>query len=188
MKRKKTTGLKSITFIFALVIFISSAYYLNFLNLPTGSSVNILKPSSVEVFFSPEDNNDLKVINLIDSANKSIDIAMYSFTLDKIGQAVVRAKQRGVKVRVVVEKQQVSKYSEYWRLIENNVSVFNDSNYAFMHDKFAVIDGEIVLTGSYNWTKHATYYNNENLLIIRNKEIAFKYEKEFEKIYLKASE
>ena len=188
MRRKKTSSFKSIIFIFILVIAVSSVYYNNFFEAPTGSSVNALNANSVQVFFSPDGNCDEHVIQAINSANNSIDIAMYSFTLDEIGEAVVKAKQRGVRVRVVVEKQQVSKYSEYWRMIENNVSVFNDTNSGFMHDKFAVIDGKIVLTGSYNWTKHATYSNNENLIIINSKEVASEYEQEFERIYSEAKQ
>ncbi len=180
-RRKKSIHLTSIL---TLVIIFSFAYFFNL--IPFQNQTQSIQPDSTQVFFSPEDNCDLKVIQLIDSANESIDIAVYSFTLDSIGDAVIRAKKRGVKVRVVTEKQQVSQYSEYWKLLNEGIEVFNDSNSAFMHDKFAVIDGKIVLTGSYNWSRQATERNNENLIIIYSEEIASEYEKEFEKIFEEA--
>ncbi len=187
MARRKSS---SVLILLILIFLVGASYYAGFFEVPSeNQSKQVqLSANSVQVFFSPEDSCDKKVVALIDSANKSIDVAMYSFTLNDIGQALANAQKRGVKVRVVVEKQEVSSYSQYWNLIKNNVSVLNDSNSAYMHDKFAVIDGKIVLTGSYNWSKHATYSNNENLIVINNKEVASEYENEFEKIYSEAKQ
>ena len=145
-----------------------------------------VQTDSIEVYFCPEANCNLRVIEEINSATDSIDVAIYSFTLDEIGDALLSAHNRGVKVRVVFEKQQVSQYSEYWELLESGVEVLNDSNSVYMHNKFAVIDGKIVLTGSYNWSQQATDRNDENLLIIRNSEIADKYKEEFQEIFLES--
>jgi len=176
MKLKTTVLLVIITAI------ITSAYY----EANTSNNTICSSNTKYSVFFCPEQECDSALISVLDSANTSIHAAVYSFTLDNIGDALVRAKQRGVDVKVIVEKTQVSKYSEYWKLMKNNITVLNDSNPDYMHDKFVIIDGQIVATGSYNWTKHATYYNNENLLIIWSKELAEKYEREFEKIFNKA--
>ena len=186
-RRKKSSSVLVLVILFCLV---AAGYYLGFFEVPSQQQSRQvqLSANSVQVFFSPEDGCDKKVIALINSANDSVDVAMYSFTLNDIGQALINAQKRGVRVRVVVEKQEVSKYSQYWNLIKNNVSVLNDSNSAYMHNKFAVIDGRIVLTGSYNWSKHATYSNNENLIVINNREVASEYENEFEKIYSEAKQ
>ena len=142
---------------------------------------------SIEIYFCPENNCHLRVIEEIDKAENSIQIAIYSFTLDELGDALIDASDRGVKIQIVFEKQQVSKYSEYWNLLDqSNIEVLNDTNSALMHNKFAIIDGKIVLTGSYNWSKQATERNDENLLIIRNQEIADKYKEEFQEIYLES--
>ena len=187
MARRKSS---SVLILLVLIFLVGASYYAGFFEVPSQqqSKQVQLSANSIQVFFSPEDSCDKKVIALIDSANKSIDVAMYSFTLNDVGQALINAQKRGVKVRVVVEKQEVSQYSQYWNLIKNNVSVLNDSNSAYMHDKFAIIDGKIVITGSYNWSKHATYVNNENLIVINNREVASEYEREFEKIYSEARE
>jgi len=57
------------------------------------------------------------------------------------------------------------------------------SGYAAMHNKFAVIDQRIVITGSYNWTTNATQNNDENLIIITSRDAAAKYNVEFERIW-----
>jgi competence ComEA-like helix-hairpin-helix protein len=48
-----------------------------------------------------------------------------------------------------------------------------------MHNKFAVIDNKMVITGSYNWTASAGERNNENLLVIDDKNIIKEYQNQF---------
>ncbi len=134
-------------------------------------------------YFCPEDNCSGHLIMLIDNANTSVHAAVYSFTLDSVSDALIRAKQRGVDVKVVVEKDQLSEYSEYEKLKKAGVPVRIDSNPASMHNKFAVIDGEIVVTGSFNWSNNADKRNNENMIVINSEGIAFDYEKEFQEIF-----
>ncbi|MBS7604886.1 MAG: phospholipase D family protein [Candidatus Bathyarchaeia archaeon] len=149
--------------------------------------IDILK-SQVEIevlgiYFSPRGGCAKSIIDLIRSANKSIHIMIYSFTLDSIGYELIRAYQRGVDVKIVFEKGQITEYSEYLRLKETGVPVRNDTNPALMHNKVMIIDSEIVVTGSYNWTKSAEEENDENIIIIRSKKIAGEYERVFEKIW-----
>ena len=108
---------------------------------------------------------------------------VYSFTLDSVGDALVAAKDRGVEVKVVLEKDQLSKYSEYWRLKEAGIQVRLDGNPALMHHKVAIIDGAVVITGSYNWSTSAETRNDENLIIVRSREVAWAYEAEFQKVW-----
>ena len=137
----------------------------------------------IYVFFSPEDHCAEKVIYWIDRANSSIYIAMYSFTSDEIGAAVIRAFNRGVEVRVILEKNEVNQWSEYSKFKRAGVSVKLDGNNALMHNKFCIIDGKIVITGSYNFTKSAEEKNDENLLIIFSEEVAKKYAEEFNEMW-----
>ena len=134
-------------------------------------------------YFCPEDECAAHLIALIDSANTSVHAAVYSFTLDPVADALIRAKERGVDVKVVVEKDQLSEYSEYERLKGAGVEVRVDSNPASMHNKFAVIDGRIVVTGSFNWSRNADQRNDENMLGVRSGSLAFDYEKEFQEIF-----
>lgn len=135
------------------------------------------------VYFSPKGGCKNQIIYWISRANRSVHVLIYSFTLSEIADALIEAKNRGIDVKVVFEKDQVSKYSQYFRLARAGVSVRNDTNPNYMHNKVAIIDGVIVLTGSYNWSDSAEYYNNENLIIIRDEDVASMYESIFEKLW-----
>ncbi|MDK2372870.1 MAG: phospholipase D family protein [Candidatus Korarchaeota archaeon] len=134
-------------------------------------------------FFCPEDRCSSVVIDWISRANESVDLAIYSFTLDSVGDALVRAHERGVKVRVIMERNQLNRWSEYNRLREAGIEVKLDGNPAYMHNKFMVIDGRVVLTGSYNYTKQADTRNDENLLVVIGEDIAGAYEAEFNEMW-----
>ncbi|MEM1586270.1 MAG: phospholipase D family protein [Candidatus Bathyarchaeia archaeon] len=145
-----------------------------------GLEINVLG-----VYFSPRGGCAKAIIDLIGSANKSIHVLIYSFTLDFIGDALIEAYRRGVDVKVVFEEEQISEYSEYWRLRDAGVLVRNDTNPRAMHNKVMIVDSEIVVTGSYNWSKSAEEDNDENIIIIRSKSIAEKYERIFGEIWTK---
>ncbi|MEM2180461.1 MAG: phospholipase D-like domain-containing protein, partial [Nitrososphaeria archaeon] len=116
-------------------------------------------------------------------ANISVHVLIYSFTLSNIADALISAKNRGVDVKIVFEKSQINQYSQYFRLANAGVSVRNDTNPDFMHNKIAIIDNIIVLTGSYNWSSSAENNNNENLIIIRDINVAREYENVFNGIW-----
>ena len=99
------------------------------------------------------------------------DVAMFSFTSRPLARALVRAAQRGVRVRVVLDDGQAkSKYSKYRFLVNKGIPVKLDNRSAYMHHKFAVIDHKMVITGSYNWTASAKKRNDENLVVLRDPE------------------
>lgn len=130
----------------------------------------------LSVRFSPKGGAASQVIYWLGRANKSIHVLIYSFTLDSIGDAVLGAYQKGIDIKIVFEKSEVSQYSEYFRLADTGVQVRNDTNPALMHHKVAIIDGSIVLVGSFNWSSAAEEDNNENLLVIRSSDLASTFE------------
>jgi len=140
------------------------------------------KGSMVQVYFSPDGGCEQVITHYISHARSSIHILMFSFTLDSIVDALIASHRRGVEVKVVLETEQILS-DIYWKLKNAGIEVRNDTNPSFMHDKIAIIDGEIVLTGSYNWTKTAEHANNENLVVIRDVGIAARYEMEFQRIW-----
>jgi len=149
--------------------------------------------SEIKIFFSPNGGGAQEIISQIDNAESYIDIAMYSFTYEPIAEAIVRAKNRGVKVRILMDKgQSQGKYSKYKFFLDNGLAVIQDRHAGIMHNKIAIIDGTVLFTGSYNWSKSAEETNEENLLEFidestENEENSFKslYEKEIIKIYQK---
>lgn len=122
----------------------------------------------LEVAFSPGGAEGL-VLREIAAARTSIDMAAYSFTSAPIAKALVDAHKRGVRVRVVLDKSQLSeRYTGATFLANAGIEVRINSRYSIMHNKFLVVDGATVQTGSFNYTKAAAERNAENVLVIRN--------------------
>lgn len=137
-----------------------------------------------EVFFCPEDSCADHLIEKIDSATSQIDIAIYSFTHDEIADALIRASERGVKLRVLVDFTQAqNKYSEDKRLAKNGAEVKTVKGSGIMHNKFIVIDSRIAGTGSFNYSRNADESNDENLVFISDAKTVKKYLEEFEELW-----
>lgn len=135
------------------------------------------------IYFSPRGGCEDELLYWISRANQSLHILIYSFTLDSIGNALVQAHNRLIEVQVVFETSQISQYSEYQALKDGGVTVRTDTNSDFMHNKVMIVDGIVVLTGSFNWSSHAENENNENLIVIEGIYVASIYEREFTKIW-----
>jgi len=141
--------------------------------------------SDIAVFFSRVDNPQAAIVRALDGARQTVHIAMYYFTDAKLAEAVVRARQRGVQTYVYLDRSQVDQqHSQARYLAARGVPVRISSNPAIMHNKFAVIDGSTVITGSYNWTKAAWQRNDENLLIIHRPEVAQRYMQRFAGLWM----
>lgn len=142
------------------------------------------KPDLLEYCFSPGGNCSDVIIRWITRANSSIHILIYSFTLDNIRDALIQAKNRGVDVKLVMERTNANGTgAEYENLRNAGIDIRLDTNSGDMHDKVAIIDSHIVITGSFNYSQAANSRNNENLLVIDNQAWAAAYELQFQIIY-----
>lgn len=122
---------------------------------------------TIEVAFSPNGGATALVVKTIAGARKSILVQAYSFTSTPIAGALVEAKSRGVDVRVILDKSQRSeRYTSATYLANHGVPVWIDAAHAIAHNKVMVIDGETVLTGSFNFTKAAEEKNAENVIVL----------------------
>jgi phosphatidylserine/phosphatidylglycerophosphate/cardiolipin synthase-like enzyme len=152
------------------------------------ATTTVNMPSVRETCFSRVERCDVLLINLINRANRSVYVAVYSFTRDSLATALISAKERGVEVRVVIERERAYEQgSEYPRLKSAGVDVRLDGNPNLMHHKFMVIDGYIVVTGSYNWSSAAEERNDENVVVIFDKDVAQRFVQEFERVWQAAS-
>ncbi len=134
-----------------------------------GRTYTTPETSQLEVAFSPDGGATALVIKAIDSARQSLELAGYSFTSRPIAQALIAARRRGVNVRVVLDKsQRTERYSSATFLANMGVPVRIDSRYRIMHNKFLIVDGRTVETGSFNYTYSAQHYNAENVLVVWN--------------------
>ncbi len=138
----------------------------------------------VENYFAPEDGVQSRIVELINAANESIYFLTYSFTTDELAEAMLAAKARGVEIHGVMDKAQAANAGgEFTRFVENGIDVRLDGEGGSMHNKVLVIDGEIVVTGSYNFSANAEKRNDENLLVIHDAGLASMYLEEFQKIW-----
>ena len=144
-----------------------------------------IEGNQVEVYFSPDDGTMERVIELVQHASESVHFMAYSFTDDDLAAAMIAAHNTGLEVAGVMDKSQALSNigGEYQNLGENGVDVRLDGNPKSMHHKVIIIDGEIVVTGSYNFSKSARTRNDENTLILHSPEIAELYMEEFERVW-----
>jgi phosphatidylserine/phosphatidylglycerophosphate/cardiolipin synthase-like enzyme len=126
---------------------------------------------------------DGPLVEAIDAARLSIDVAAYSLSLNSVRYALIRAHDRGASVRVVMESTNMDR-SDPQRMIEAGIPIIGDNRNGLMHDKFMVIDKAEVWTGSMNFTDSGAYDDNNNLIRIRSTKIADDYTKEFEEMFL----
>jgi phosphatidylserine/phosphatidylglycerophosphate/cardiolipin synthase-like enzyme len=122
------------------------------------------------------------IIASIDSARLSVDVAIYSLSLREVANALLRARDRGVAVRVVMESDN-RENSVPQALIDGGLPILGDRREGLMHDKFVIIDRSEVWTGSLNFTVNGAYEDNNNLVHIRSVKIAENYTTEFEEMY-----
>ena len=118
----------------------------------------------------------------IDAARLSVDVAIYSLSLRELGNALLRARDRGVAVRVVMESDNRER-SVPQALIEAGIPILGDRREGLMHDKFVIIDRSEVWMGSMNFTVNGAYDDNNNLIHIRSVKVAENYLTEFEEMY-----
>ncbi len=138
----------------------------------------------IETYFCPEDWCANKLIAAINNAERSIFFMAFSFTHKDIGDTLIELQKRGLEVKGVFEKNQLSNYSVYFDFLKNGLLDSRiDTNPKLMHNKVFIIDEKIVATGSFNPSKNADTKNDENLIIIHDEAIAKKYLEEFYRIY-----
>ena len=128
------------------------------------------------VCFTPGRNCTELIVNALGGAKTSILVQAYSFTSAPIAKAQLNTHKRGVQVQVILDKsQRTEKYSSADFLANQGVHTMIDAAHAMAHNKIIIIDGETVLTGSFNFTKAAQEKNAENVLIIHDKTLAAQY-------------
>jgi phosphatidylserine/phosphatidylglycerophosphate/cardiolipin synthase-like enzyme len=128
---------------------------------------------SIQVAFTPGADAGELIVDAIRDAKAQILVQAYSFTHRAIAGALVAARQRGVDVQVVADREQRDSIetSRIDYLAEQGVPVYLDGEHSAAHSKVMIIDNgqsdPVVVTGSFNFTTAAQYRNAENLLVLR---------------------
>ncbi len=130
-----------------------------------------------------EGGPDLPLVEAIDKAELSVDAAMYSLTLYSVRRALIQANRRGVRVRVVMESDNMDT-PDVEAVKDAGIPIIGDRREGLMHNKFIVIDRSEAWTGSMNMTDAGTYRDRNTLIRLRSTEAAEDYEAEFEEMFL----
>ncbi len=145
-------------------------------------------PQNEETCFSPDEACDEKLVSLIDGAKKTIDIAIYDINLDALVHSLL-VQSKKIKVRVVVDRKQAKgKHSAVPLLLKAGVNVRYGHQRGIMHNKFVIVDGTMLESGSFNYTHHAYQANHENQIYLTSPKIVARFQEEFEKVWRKADE
>ena len=127
------------------------------------------------------------VIQAIDDANESLYLAAYQYTSKDIIQRVIAAKERGVKVFVLLDRTQKNGDSQA-TMVTSGIDCRIDQRFRIMHHKFIIIDGKHIETGSFNYSANADRVNAENALYLKDvPDIATQYQQQWDGIYQDAT-
>jgi phosphatidylserine/phosphatidylglycerophosphate/cardiolipin synthase-like enzyme len=145
----------------------------------SGSRVSPLRPPAavedgISLYFSPHGGAMAAVIDQINQARQSVDVQAYLITAPEFVDALKAACRRGLRVRVILDKNGFGgAYSAVAYFSDGVIPLWRDGRHKEMHDKVVLIDGHIIITGSFNFTDQADELNAENILIMRDKAALF---------------
>ena len=124
--------------------------------LATGCDTKLGTMPPVEVYFSPKGGCTEAVVRELNAAKQTVFVQAYSFTSKDIAMALDAAEARGVVVHVILDKSNLTEnYSDADFIAHSGMSVLIDSKHAIAHNKIMIIDGQVVITGSFNFTTQA---------------------------------
>lgn len=148
----------------------------------------VIEGSEVQIAFSPDNNPELRVVNEILKAQASADLLMFTFAKSTTIDDALRARlQTGsFSVRGVLDSgQSAQQFSPHPELIQAGATLRKDTlpNNGKLHHKLLVLDDKVSIGGSFNYTGPANQYNDENLFIIRNPQVAQHFKAEVDRVF-----
>jgi len=134
-----------------------------------------------EVCFSPDEGCDQKLAAFIQSAKKSVEVAVFDVNLDQVvHQLLVQSKK--IPVRILVDRRQSKgRHSLVPLLIKAGAQVRLGYQRGIMHHKFVIVDGKRLMTGSFNFTNGASFKNQENQVYLDDPALLNRFTQRFEK-------
>ncbi|MGH9356431.1 MAG: phospholipase D-like domain-containing protein [Terriglobia bacterium] len=134
-----------------------------------------------------------RIERVLSEATATVDAALYRLEEPALARALSEATQRGLQVRLVLDRGKLQQTPTAERLVREHrlpyrLSRGRDGKDSKMHHKFALIDGHTLFTGSYNWTPQSEEENYENMLIVREPSVAEAFRDEFETLWNGAKE
>lgn len=141
-------------------------------------------PIESHAYFTPGDDCAGRIIDLIRQARRSIDICVFTITHDQIASAIEQTHERGIAVRIITDHgKSLDVGSDIERMARQGLNIRLETSDHHMHHKFAIFDSATLLSGSYNWTRSAAIYNQENILITNDPSLVKDFSREFTKLW-----
>lgn len=137
--------------------------------------------NDIQIYFSPSTHCENNIVRFINRSKNRIDAAVYALNNDRIVKAIKRAHKRGVKIRILTDRLQAANRSSKVReLYDYGINIRVHSKHKIEHNKFAIFDKRVAMSGSYNWTNPATEKNSENcVFFIKNQNAVEEYQERF---------
>ena len=176
--KKVTTQLLSMCLPLSLVWCLFSASLPSMAQAPLPPKNNATQPQAevVGIYFTPPADVAAAVIEVIDQSKSEVLVQAYGFTHNGIAQALLRAHARGVTVKVLLDAKTDTSNRYVTDLLQaQQIPLKLDASHAIAHNKVIVVDGELVITGSFNFTNSAQTRNAENLLVLKSTGLADSY-------------
>ena len=137
-----------------------------------------------EAFFSPGTACRNAIIHHLNSAKSILKICVFTISDDLITAAIIQAKHRGVNVLILTDNDKLYDLgSDIIQLAKEGIVTRIDNTSNHMHHKFMIVDDQILVNGSYNWTRSAANYNQENIIVSREQSLINLFNKEFDKLW-----
>ena len=166
------------------------------LNLGLGGTRTVTETVSgdwIRVYFTsphyPDDNSyhrgglDEELAGVIEQAEESVDVAAYDFDLETVADALVKAHQKGIRVRFVTDSDNAGE-DAVRQLERAGIPIVEDErDGGLMHNKFVIVDNQWLWTGSFNLTDNGAYRNNNHAVLIASTALAQNYTVEFEEMF-----
>lgn len=125
-----------------------------------------------EAYFSPGEDCKSAIIDQLRNAEKSIRICVFTISDNDISKAILEAHRRDIEVSIITDNDKTNdKGSDIYDLFLEGLNIRIDNTPNHMHHKFAIFDEEVLLTGSFNWTRSASKYNQENVIVTNNEKL-----------------
>jgi hypothetical protein len=132
------------------------------------------------------DNIRQQIISALEKASERIIVAVYWFTNEELFEKLIQKIEKGCRVELIIHNDFINNRNaglNFQKFVDKGGEFYFSDGYNPMHNKFCVIDNQILINGSYNWTYYAESKNRENVLIIEEeKETIKSFISEFERL------
>lgn len=161
---------------FSIDIDLEGLANLNDLDSLTGAAIvesYVGDDGNIALYFCPRDDCESALVNFLDTAEESIHCALFDIGLESVQKKLLE-KSSQIEVKVVTDNDYLKKFNHHF---------VREDAWGLMHDKFCIIDGKKISTGSMNPTNNGAHKNNNNLLFIESEVLAGNYLDEFEEMW-----